>query len=536
MIRRFCRILCSKRAEQLVTNLDQLETWFPSGTAEGERAIIERVFVYVSELKRVLAPKPGNPLLLVGRKGTGKSAIIDFAVKLLELECVPALVLQPTDIPTSDLSDADSMGDVKRKFREILLSSIAAKLSENRKGLLTGDQATLYNEAIRSGKRSPDLIGRIARSLAGVAKPIVKADFSAAFPTLTPGVTLEIQSAVSKRLVDKHLYIFIDDTDQVANPEKPGHLNRIWGLLLAVRDLSSQIPEICAIITLREEVWQRLKRETGSQRDQTDHFANLVIQVSSSDQHVQNIVEVRLRAAAALCSPNEGEYGTFFEGPGAKAPQSPDFRSWQDLILVRSRQRPRDAIQLIATLANYAMHTRHVSKIDQETFQAVMPIFSEERANLFAQEVEGEFPSAIDVLRSFADADYGEGGFRLTADETKSHISKLSSQFSISVYGEVVRPERVDDVFNIWRFLYITGILNARISDDRERDGFRHLMASDDPLLVTKARWNEMQGYLWEINPAFRDYLISRQADRKARTGLPTRKARTTVRKGRNKR
>ena len=520
----------------MANNLEQLENWFPSGTAEGERAIIERVFVYVTELKRVLSPKPSNPLLLVGRKGTGKSAIIEFSVKLLELQDVPALVLQPMDIPTSDFSDADSMGDIKRKFYEIVLSSIAAKLSENRKGLLTGDQATLYMQAIRSGKRSPGLLGRIARSLAAIAKPAIKADFGAAFPTLTAAVTTEIQDAISNRLVDKHFYIFIDDTDQVANPEKPGHLNRIWGLLLAIRDLSSNIPELCAIVTLREEVWQRLKRETGSQRDQTDHFSNLVIQVSSSDRHVQNIVEVRLRAAAALCNPNEGEYETFFEGPGGKAPQSPDFRSWRDLLLVRSRQRPRDAIQLIAALADHALHKKHIKKIDQDTFQAVMPVFSEERANLFAQEVEGEFPRAIDILRSFADVDYKEGGFRLSADETRAHLKKLSSQFSISVYGDVVRPEREDDVYSVWRFLYISNILNARVSDTREKDGFRHVKASDDPMLVTKARWNEMQGYLWEINPAFRDYLVSRQAERKARTGLPTRKARTDTRNSRAKR
>lgn len=517
----------------MVSNLEQLENWFPSGTAEGERAIIERVFVYVSELKRILSPKPGNPLLLVGRKGTGKSAIIDFAVKLIELEGVPALVLQPKDIPTSDLTGADSMGDLKRKFYEILLSSIAAKLSEKPEGLLTKDQSTLYNEAIRSGHRSPDLVGRIARSLATIAKPIIKADFTTVFPTLTPAVTAEIQSAISNRLVDKRLYIFIDDTDQVANPENAGHLNRIWGLLLAVRHLSSEIQEICAIVTLREEVWHRLKRETGSQRDQTDHFTNLVIPVSSSDRHVQNIVDVRLRGAAALCHPNEGEYATFFEGEDAKAPQSPDSRSWRDLILVRSRQRPRDAIQLVAALADYALHKRNIKKIDQETFQAVMPRFSEERANLFAQEVADEFPAAMNVLMSFADVDYSEGGFRLSADETRNHLKKLSSQFPLTVYGYIVRPERDDDVFDVWRFLYISNILNARISDDREKDGFRHLKASDDPMLVSKGRWNEMQGYLWEINPAFRDFLISRQADRRARTGLPTRKARDRAKRQR---
>ena len=504
-------------------NLEKLENWFPAGTAEGERAILERVFVYVDELKRVISPKPGNPYLLVGRKGTGKSAIVEFASKLLDIECVPVLILRPQDIPTSDLSDSDSMGDLKRKFYGILLSSIAAKLSENSKGFLTGDNAILYNEAIRSGLKSPDLIGRLARSLPSIARPIIKADLSSALPILTSSISKDIKDAISSRLVEKRFHIFIDDTDQVANPEKPGHLNRIWGLILAIRELSSQISELCAVVTLREEIWQRLRHESAGQRDQTDHFSNLVIRTSSSAEHVQQVIETRLRAAAAQCKSNEGLYDTFFDGQVARAPYSPDLRSWRDLILVRSRERPRDAIQLIAKLASYALYTKKILKIDEAVFQAIMPIFSEERANLFAQEVADEFPAAMDIIRSFSDADYPDGGFKLDAMGAKKHLTNMTGKFKIEVYGRVMRQDREDDIFEIWRFLYNANFLNARISDDREKDGYRHIHADQDPMLVTKARWNEIQGLLWEVNPAFRDFLVSRQQDQNSRKGLPTR-------------
>lgn len=509
------------------SNLEQLINWFPSGTAEGERAILERVFVYVSELKRLLSPPPGNPLLLIGRKGTGKSAIIDFAVKLLDEQKIPAIMLQPRDIPTSDLTDADSLGDVERKFHGIILGAIAAKLSEDRTGLLRGDDAKLYDEAVRAGHRSPDVVGKIARSLPSIAKPFVSADFTSTLPTLNTASRREIETAIANRVVEKRFHIFVDDTDQIANPEKPGHLNRIWGLLLAIRELSSRIPEICAVITLREEVWERLKREQAGQRDQTDHFSSLIVPVSSSDDHVARIVEVRLRQASERCDPNEGLYPTFFDGPGARAPLSPDFRSWRDLIVVRSRKRPRDAIQLVNALADHALNRAGKPKIDEATFRSVMPRFSEERANLFAQEVEAEFPQALDVLRSFALADYEQGGFRLTADQTRDHLRKVSSQFGITIHGRTIRPERENDVFDVWRFLYQSNVLNARVSDSRAKDGYRHVQSSAEPDLVSKARWNEMQSMLWEINPAFRDYLVSRQADHEAKTGLPVRKKRS---------
>lgn len=515
------------------SNLAMLENWFPSGTAEGERAILEQVFVYVDELKRVMAPKPGNPYLLIGRKGTGKSAIVEFAVKLLELERVPSIILRPHDINTTNLTENDSMGDQKRKFYELLVSSIAAKLVECRNTLLTGDNAILYEEPVRTGNRSPDFIGKLARSLSNLAKPMTQMDFAAAIPALTPAASKEIEDTIASRLGNKRFHIFINYTDQVANPERIGHLNRIWALLLAARELSSQIPEICSVITLREEIWQRLRNESAAQRDQTDHFANLVINTSSSDHHVQKVIEVRLKAAAKQCDKNEGPYSTFFQNDYARAPKSPDSRTWKDLILVRSRQRPRDAIQLIARLADHALHNKKIDKIDESTFHAVMPAFSEERASLFSQEVDQEFPAAMDVIRSFANVPYNIGGFKLTTEEAKAHMSSLIGAFRIEVYGRTMHQQNVDDVFEIWRFLYNSNFLNARISDEREKDGFRHLIASDNPTLVSKSRWNEMQGIIWEINPAFRDYLILRQEEQANRIGLPLRKPRRGSRRRR---
>lgn len=505
-------------------NLQQLSNWFPSGTAEGERAIIGRVFVYVNELGRLLSPPPGNPLLLLGRKGTGKSAIIEFAMQLLRDQDIPAIVLQPRDIPTSSLTDADSLGDMERKFHDIILSAIAAKLSEAGKGILHGDDAILHNEAIRSGHQSPDLIGKIARALPEIAKPIIKLDFTKTLETFNESTKKEIELAVKSRIKQQRFHIFIDDTDQIANPEKSGHLNRIWGLLLAIRELASRIPELCAVVTLRDEVWQRLKREKAGARDQTDHFSNLIVPISSSNEHVQEIIEVRLTQAAICCQPNEGIYATFFEGQVARAPMSPDFRSWRDLIVVRSRKRPRDGIQLINALANHAMKPPSKAKIDEATFQAVMPGFSEQRAEWLSQEVEAEFPQALDVLRSFALINFEQGGFRLTADEMRDHLRRTSSQFGISIYGRSIRPDHEDDVFDLWRFLYLSDVINARVSDDREDDGYRHVDASQQPDLVSKARWNELQGMLWEVNPAFRDYLVARKTDHDAKFGLPIKK------------
>lgn len=404
----------------------------------------------------------------------------------------------------------------------MLVSSIASKLLENYSGLLTGDQAKLYEEAIKHGIKPPDLIGRFARSLSALAKPLTNADVGALLPALNRDTISELEKAVTANLNDDRFYIFIDDTDQVAQPDRSGHLNRIWGLLLAVRDLASRHLEVRVVVTLRTEVWERLKRDNAGQRDQTDHFTNLTVYLSSDEQEITEIVERRLSLAASHFGESTNIYSPFFEGELARAPFSDDYRSWKDLILVRSRERPRDAIQLLSALASKAMLER-AEKIDEDHFQAAMPPFSENRATYFGQEAELECPQALDVLRSFAVIEFEQGGFRLSAEQTREHLKKALTSFGVTLYGSKLRPTDENDVLELWRFLYTSNVLNARTSDVSQREGFRHLRSEDDPMLVTKARWNDIQKLLWEINPAFRDYLISRQKEKGLTRGLPKR-------------
>lgn len=501
--------------------LRSLLSWFPSGTAEGERAILDKVFVYVDEFRTIMSPPSGNPYLLIGNKGTGKSAIVDFATRLLGTESVPVIVLQPSDIDTSGITDDYSMGDMVRVFYGVLISAIAGKLAENMSGLLTGDQATIYNEAVRSGDRSPGLLGRLARSLGAIAHPVTNLDVNKIFPELNSSTKKELEAAVANQVSDRRFYIFIDDTDQVANPGRAGHLNRIWGLILAVRELASKVPEIRAVITLRTEVWDRLRRESSGQRDQTDHFTNLSVVLSSSKKKIIEIVERRLSLAATEVKSDKDGWLTFFEGVGARAPYSIEHKSWADLIAVRARGRPRDAIQLVGLLAKRGLTEKH-SRIDEEDFRGVMPTFSEERAALFAREVETECPQAFEIIRSFATLAPAEGGFRFSAEEMRGAIKRAATKFGIVLRGISIRPEVEADVLDLWRFLYASDVLNARVSDTMQKDGYRHIEVSSDPMLVSKARWNDMQKALWEINPAYRDFLIHHQEEEARTSGIPT--------------
>lgn len=318
-----------------MNQLSHVLEYFPTGTAEGDRKILDRVFVYVDEFSQVIAPPQGSPHLLVGMKGCGKTAVLDFSRRMLEAQNVPNVLLTPFDIDTSSLKPDSSTGDISRELHATLLLSIVGKLSLEDSGILEKNYSILYHESIRKGIRSGDVITRGTRFLSEIAKPLIKIDINSAFPHLVKSTQEEVQEAVKKIVGRRGFYLFIDDTDQIASPGARGHLNRVWALLLAVRRLANDIPNLNAVVSLRSEVWYRLQRDDLGQRDQTDHFRRLVIMMKSDREHVGRIVDRRLSLAAAAAKAPVDGWQQFFDGADARPPTSSDRRLWRDLIIVR---------------------------------------------------------------------------------------------------------------------------------------------------------------------------------------------------------
>ncbi len=504
--------------------LDALLKFVPTGTTEGEKAILGEAFIRADEFAEIITPPPGSPRVLVGKKGAGKSAIIDFASRILNKGKVPNISLKPLDIDLSSMSTQSSVGELTRTAYLCLLQAIAGALSNNIRGLVSESDAEILNSAIAGGIQKPDFISRIARTLPKVAKSWVQADLSEVLPSTSKSTAISLERAISQNISESQtsIYIFIDDTDQVAPPDQAGQLNRIWAFLLATRELSERIPQVRCIVSLRDEIWRALSSEKAGQRDQTDHFLTLVYNLNPSLDHIQNIFERRLQLAAKHIGieglPNF--YPLFFEGNLPRMPTSQKRTSWADAIRTRCRERPRDAIQLINALAKAALHP--IPKlIDEEIFANVMPAYSEQRVKLLAQEFEKECPNLLELVKSFGGIEFDSESFTSSAETLKEHLRVLPSSFSLNLYGQAVKPGTNEGAFSIWEFLYSIGFIYPRVSDSRQPKGYRHVLASDSPKFVSEKNWNEMQASLWEIHPAYRDYLITVSKEKKANFGLP---------------
>ncbi len=508
--------------------LEVLLEYFPVGTAEGERHILPQVFVYWDEYTELMTPAPRSPRLLVGKKGTGKTAVIGFYSALLESARVPTLLIRPMDIRLDTFPERAPLGEATRIAYEALVRAVAARLGSLSSGLLDAPGKILHDEAVADGQKDRDFIERVVAYLPGLARVVTGIDPTPLMPGVSRASLLELQGALQRNAERSGttFYLFLDDTDQVAAPDAPGHLNRIWAFLLATRELAQRVTQLRAIVSLREEVWRRLLRDAAGQRDQADHFLGLVRYLFPSREHIRAVLERRLAVAAQVVGlQSDNPYTLFFEGAGTHMPSSQEFSSWSDLIVIRSRERPRDAIQLVNALARSARN-RGANRITGQDFETQIREFSFQRIQFLAQEAELECPQVTDVVRSLASLEFDQGAFKITFEALRRALRRMPTERGINLFGRSLQPDNDDDALALLNFLFEMGVLNARVSDAREKDGFRHVSPSIDPRLVSRARWNELQAVVWEVNPAYRDHLSQVQRDQAAQTGLPPRRRR----------
>jgi hypothetical protein len=501
--------------------LSILERYFsPAGTAEGDGNILDEAFVPLEDFVTIINPPYASPRLLVGRKGSGKTAFVRFFKNRMGEVGVPVLLLRPEDMDLTIFSKSDSTGQMIRVAKEVILLSIARALSSNLGSFLVdGDKQVLSAFSTNQGTLEKDWVQKLHAILVNVAKEFTKADFKSITDHLH-GVTPDsVKSAVFSNLGKerKVIYILIDDTDQVAAPDDKSHLNRIWAFILAARSILQDSSFIRIIVNIRLEVWIRLQRDSAGQRDQVDHVRGFVYLLNSTEEHVKKVVNRRLELANKdLMADTErnglthyaGGFSNFCEAQGLNLPKSKHFTSWLDLIVKRSRERPRDAIQFVAHLIAEAKK-KHNLKINAGDALAALKVYSQERADDLKREGENECSAIKEVIRSFSKLDFDRGSFKASADSVKKHLGNLPGAFSIQLFGETLHQGNDEHVFKLWRYLWDLGFFGARCADDQASRGFNHSATRDNLDLIDKRRWSSIQAYTWEINPAYRDFLIS---------------------------
>ncbi len=500
--------------------LGALKHYFGTGTAEAEEHILGDAFVPMNQLAELMSPPVACPRLLIGKKGSGKSAFARFLRRKLDQGSIPMLYLRPKDIPYDIEGDSHSIGSLTRIAEEALLGAIGAQLGRQLSGVISAEQNQLLRLAQEQGMRKGDMVQSALKVLGQVGQALTSIDFAKMAKGMEEGVEARLRDAIGRNLGDsgRVFYLLVDDTDQLASPNQPEHLNRIWAMILAARCIAEEFHHVKCIVTLRTEVWRRLCRDKAGQRDQVDHFRDLIFWLNPDDDHIDAIVNRRLDLAKLDLKLNLGQdhYAPFFEGRHVRIPTTEhEFRYWSDFIVTHSRNRPRDGIQLVTALIE-AAQSLGASTITSDHLESAMPAFSSERVDDLEREADDECPQIREVVRSFGFVEFDAGAFKLSPNALYSHLKGVPSRCGVSLLGRVLQPhlER-ESVFALWQYLHEMGFICARTDDASMPRGFRHILLKNDASLVSPARWNDMQNLTWEIDPAYRDYLLSIHRERK---------------------
>jgi len=498
--------------------LEALKRYFTTGTAEAEGNILNAAFVPMANFVEILNPPHASPRLLIGKKGSGKSAFVRFVKQRMEQADVPLIILKPKDFLCEWPDEPASLGDLTRHSERALLTAIGSVLGSQLNGFITEEQNELRKLAQRAGIQDADFVQQGLRFLKPIGQVLTKIDFEK-FASGLPVPPKKLKRLIEAQLASpwQLLYLIIDDTDQLASPSEPNHLNRIWSVMLALRFILEECPHIKAVMTLRTEVWKRMSRHDAGQRDQVDHFRDLIHWLNPDDEAIGAILDRRLDLAAIDLGLNlsSDHYRPFFEGRHVKIPTTDnEFRFWPDFIVKRSRERPRDGVQFISALIDTALESEHKLITSDDVTDSIVA-YSNERVEDLEREVGEECPQIREIVRSFAYLQFDEGSFKLKAETLYKHLAGIPSRFGLQFMDKTLHPGRDElNVFTLWRYLHEIGFLNARALDATKPKGFKHILLQDDASLVSKERWNQVQTLMWEVHPAYRDYLITVQRER----------------------
>ena len=241
-----------------MSKLDYLLKYVRTGTAEGDRSFLGDIFIAPSQFTQLCAIEPGGMRVLVGNKGIGKSAVVEWIDKVAKTKKLPCLLIRPDNISSKDIPTSPDIGSLKRYYYEVLLRTVAAQIGSQLKGMLKGDAAKLHNEARQQGLAEEDFIQKSLQLISAVSLPAAKINgVQLAKELAGTNSPHQLIKAINSELLSSSnvFYLLIDDTDQLAAPDQPAHLNRIWALMLAVRRLTGECSAVRAIVSLRSSVW-----------------------------------------------------------------------------------------------------------------------------------------------------------------------------------------------------------------------------------------------------------------------------------------
>lgn len=450
------------------------------GYEDAESETIDRLKAYYLKKDTYSRVTSDLPLrILVGHKGTGKSALFKVAIsEEIERENLPILI-KPDDIAELGNDDENFLLRI-RQWKFGLIKIIGAKVFS---------EFGIYNNDIKNklAKFGVKLISFTTETVTKLGKSV----------KLEPAQKL----AMTNFLKTKKIVVYIDDLDRGWQGKKDD-VQRISALLNAIRDLANENSGLIFKIALRSDVYYLVRTSDES----TDKTEGAVIWFNWTNHEIfvmllkriltffgENVDEKQLLETPQKYSSHylNQVFVEKFQGVG-KWSNVPIYRVLMSLI----RKRPRDIVKLCSLAAHQASASKS-NKIRTEDLLSIFEEYSQGRIQDTINEYKSELGSIENLIFGMKPTKKEKStsdGYIYTTQELHYKINKIKENHNLKFANG--RPTTAKELAF---FLYKINFLTARKvleTGEIQRKYFeenRYLSNSSVDF-----------GYDWEIHPAFR--------------------------------
>ena len=447
------------------------------GAQDAESESIERLKEYF--LKKDTYSSVMSDLkvrVLVGHKGTGKSALFKIAINEDQANNRLPILIKPDDIKEITV-DSISFNQRVRQWKEGLISIIKEKVFET------------FNFHDDKGKYIPKTL-YILSYLHDTFSNIKS------YANLDPTKKILYDNFLKSR----QIIVYIDDLDRGWNGTI-SDIENISALLNAIRDLSNDNEGLLFRISLRTSVYYLVRTSDES----TDKIESSVVWCDWENHEIFVLLIKRIltyfnigfdeetllkTSQSSLSQKLSYVMDTTFYGKG-KWMNKPMY----NVLLSLVRRRPRDMVKLCTLAAQQAAKDRS-EKIMTHHFDSIFSEYSQGRIQDTINEYKSEIPNIKSLLFGMkpTSAQQKSGkGFLYTYDELIKKLRIVRNSGNITnIKGEKLTEDQLAE------FLYKINFITATKTTPQGID--RKYFETNQYLLSAKVNF----GYKWEVHPAFR--------------------------------
>lgn len=420
--------------------------------------------------------------IIVGHKGTGKSAILRLCRIDDDLNKIMAISIEP-----SDLIAAFPKGD----------GDFNAKVSAWKDAL----EATIGRIVVRSFGRKTDeatIVDKI-KKFTGVLLDEIGEYFRENAEELLSGARAQ---AIRSYTNNKKIRVYIDDLDAGWHGT-PQDIQRLSALLSAIRALSRDYPGLQFRIGFRTSVYYLIRTSDES----TDKSDQSVVWVSWDNHEILAMLVKRIESFLGknvddlhLLTLRQDKLADYL-----KSIMSPVFSGagkWENapihrVLLSLTRKRPRDLVKLCIEGARRAQELR-INLITTECWRAIFEKYSKDRLQDTINEYKDELPSIANLLlemRPYKKEKVTADMFVYHTDRLYAKLKDICGHATFYFTGQSRKATEHELAF----FLYKINFLQARktLEDGKiDRRYFEEQQYLSNSVIDF--------GYEWEVHPAYR--------------------------------